>query len=319
MTQSVLDAALCLDAIAGYDGIDDRSLGADIHGSLKSTDFLEQSKTDLAGIKIGVLQEGFDHPLVQPEVRDVVLSAIQMLEGLGATVHQVSVPSHLDGPAVWTIQQRIAGAMNILGQAHGRRGLYLTEFEHSRLPWTRGNFNKLFASTKNTIINGLYLMDHFPGLYGKTMNVSRKISDDYNNALRDFDVLVMPTTPIVAPRHGDPNGTPRQCFEPSIGLTINTAVFNVTGHPALSIPVGLAPARDNPTIQLPVGMQVVGGMWQEKTILRIAHAWESRYDWRLQRWSGFQGDKELDMSQGRHWQKVNGQSTTASNVLAVKS
>ncbi|CAM1506480.1 Fc.00g061210.m01.CDS01 [Cosmosporella sp. VM-42] len=281
LTRSVRDTAVCLDAIAGYDGIDDRSLGAGEYGSYGFADSL-LSNTSLAGVKIGIMKEGFRHTLVDPKVRELVLSATKKFEQLGATATEVSIPLHLEGPAVWTIQQRIAGTQNILGQATGRRGLYLTEFEHARLPWTAESFQKLFPSTKNTIINGLYLRDKFPGLYGKTMNLVRRISDAYEDMFREFDVLLMPTTPFVAPKHGV-RGTPRQCFEPSIGLTINTAVFNVTGHPAMSLPVGFAPAKEDPSVLLPVGMQIVGGLWQEKKILRVGHAWETAFDWKTAR------------------------------------
>jgi amidase len=280
----VTDNAACLDAIAGYDGIDDRALGAGGHGSHGFTESLRASPStsnppSLAGVKIGVLKEGFRSDVTQPEVADAVLNAVRKFEQLGASVHEVSVPAHLEGPAVWTLQQRISGALTILGQAHGRRGLSLTEFEHARLPWTTENFQKLFPSTQNTVINGLYLLEKFPGLYGKTMNIGRQISDAFDKALQEFDVLVMPTTPFVAPRHGH-RGTPRQCFEPTIGLTVNTAVFNVTGHPALSLPVGFAPAREDETVALPVGMQIVGAKWQEKKIYKVAQAWESACNWR---------------------------------------
>jgi amidase len=281
----VLDNAACLDAIAGYDGIDDRAVGAGDHGSygfaesLRSYSAGADSTRPLAGVKVGVLKEGFANDAMQPEVIRAVLDAVRKLEQLGATVQEVSVPAHLEGPAVWTIQQRISGSLTILGQAHGRRGLGLTEFEHARLPWTSENFQKLFPSTQNTVINGLYLTDKFPGLYGKTMNIGRQIRDAFDGALQEFDVLVMPTTPFVAPRHGH-RGTPRQCFEPTIGLTVNTAVFNVTGHPAISLPVGFAPAREDPTVALPVGMQIVSGRWQEKKILQVAHAWETAFDWK---------------------------------------
>ncbi|KAK8048365.1 Amidase [Apiospora phragmitis] len=89
----------------------------------------------------------------------------------------------------------------------------------------------------------------------------------------------MPTTPYVAPKHGS-RESPRSCFEPSIGLTSNTAVFNVTGHPAMSVPVGFAPAKEDPDVLLPVGMQIVGGLWQEKKMLRVGRAWESNFDWK---------------------------------------
>lgn len=285
ITRTVADNAACLDAIAGYDDIDDRALGAGEPGSHGLVEFLTSyspgaNKTrPLAGFKIGVLKEGFYNDFVQPEVKEAVLNAVRKFEQLGASVQEVSVPAHLEGPAVWTVQQRISGALTILGQAHGRRGLGLTEFEHARLPWTSENFQKLFPSTQNTVINGLYLTDKFPGLYSKTMNIGRQIRDAFDRALRECDVLVMPTTPFVAPRHGR-RGTPRQCFEPTIGLTVNTAVFNVTGHPALSLPVGFAPAREDHTVALPVGMQIVSGRWQEKRIFQVAHAWETAFDWR---------------------------------------
>ncbi|KAI1120779.1 amidase signature domain-containing protein [Nemania abortiva] len=288
LTRSVIQAAECLDAIAGYDEIDDRSLGAGQPGSFEFAKSLSAgiaSTPKLDGVRVGVLREGFEQSIVQPEVKEVVRAAVRKMEGLGAIVEEVSIPLHLQGPAIWTIQQRISGAAGILGQAHGRRGLGLTEFEQARLPWSAENFAKLFPSTQNTVINGLYLSEKFPGLYGKAVNIGRQISDAYQSVFKSFDVLVMPTTPYVAPKHGR-RGSPRSCFEPSIGLTTNTAVFNVTGHPALSLPVGFAPAKEDPTVLLPVGMQIVGGLWQEKKVLRVAYTWELNFDWRTIRDDG---------------------------------
>ncbi|KPM42581.1 hypothetical protein AK830_g4008 [Neonectria ditissima] len=323
LTRTVYDASLFLDALAGHDGIDDRSQAAGVHGSYGYAESLGtggDQRPDLAGVKVGILREGFSPEVFDSKVKDVVLSAASLLKQLGATVEEVSVPSHLEGPAIWTIQQRISGSLTILGKAHGRRGVYLTEFERARLPWTTENFQKLFPSTQNTIINGLYLTDKFPGLYGKAVNLGRKISDDYEKAFSEFDVLVMPTTPYVAPQHGS-RGTPRQCFEPSIGLTTNTAVFNVTGHPAMSLPVGFAPAKEDSSVSLPVGMQIVGGLWQEKKILRVAHAWETAFDWKATP-AAVSGGPDEGVSGGlkeNGWSKLSGQGTVELTQLTVKS
>ncbi|RYC54713.1 hypothetical protein CHU98_g11494 [Xylaria longipes] len=287
-------AAECLDAIAGYDGIDDRSLGAGQWGSFGFAKSLSADSTStprLDGIRVGILKEGFEQSIVQPAVRNVVQAAVRKMEKLGAIVEEVSIPLHLQGPAVWTIQQRISGAAGVLGQAHGRRVLGLTEFEQARLPWTAENFSKLFPSTQNTVINGLYLSEKFPGLYGKAVNIGRQIRDAYEHAFKTFDIIVMPTTPYVAPKHGK-RGSPRSCFEPSTGLTTNTAIFNVTGHPAMSLPVGFAPAREDPSVPLPVGMQIVGGLWQEKKVLQAGHAWELNFDWRVLRHDELQNNTE---------------------------
>lgn len=277
--RSVFEAAQCLDAIAGYDAIDDRSLGAAARGSFGYSAALQKGSGRLDGVKIGLLKEGFNHEVVDPRVKDHVLAAARKLESLGAIVEEVSVPLHLEGPSIWTIQQRISGSSGILGRASGRRGLGLTEFEKARLPWTDASFQRLFPSTKNTVINGLYLSEKFPGLYSKTVNIGRQISDAYQRAFESYDAIIMPTTPFVAPRHGTRDSVLRS-FEPTIGLTSNTAVFNVTGHPAMSIPVGFLPAKDDETVELPVGMQIVGGLWQDKKVLDIGHVWETNFDWR---------------------------------------
>jgi amidase len=284
LTRNVLDAATCLDVISGYDGIDDRSLGSGKPGSTSFAASLSQDSKRLEGVRIGMLKEGFEHNAVSSSVKHSVLTAVKRFRDLGATIEEVSLPDHLNGPAIWTIQQRIAGAQTLLGQNTGRRGLYTTEMENTRLPWTDEGFQRAFPSTKNVIINGLYLMSRFPGLYGKAANIGRQLSDKYEALFEQYDVLVMPTTPVVAPKN-EKRGLPLESLKPSMGLTINTAIFNVTGHPAISIPIGTAPAMDNVEVMLPVGMQVVGGLWQEEKILRVTHAWESHFDWKKMHFS----------------------------------
>ncbi|PYI14981.1 amidase signature enzyme [Aspergillus violaceofuscus CBS 115571] len=282
IARSTLDVAFCLDAISGYDGIDDRCLGSPQPGSTTYAAALQTDETGgrLDGVRVGYLKEGFEHATVDPAVQRAVMDAVQKFAELGAVVEEVSVPDHYHGPAIWTIQQRISGSLTLLGQAHGRRGLHLTELERARLPWTPEGFQRAFPSTKNVIINGLYLASQFPDLYGKTVNIGRRLRDRYEEVFGVYDVVVMPTTPIVAPRHGSPRALPVEALRPSMGLTINTAIFDVTGHPAMSIPVGRAAARDNAEVQLPVGMQIVGGLWQEAKVLRVGHAWEQHFDWK---------------------------------------
>ncbi|PYH48757.1 putative amidase [Aspergillus saccharolyticus JOP 1030-1] len=279
IARSTLDVALCLDAICGYDGIDDRCLGSPAHGSTSYAEGLRNGPERLDGLRVGYLKEGFEHAAVDAAVKHVVMDAVGKLAELGAVVEEVSIPDHYHGPAIWTIQQRISGSMTLLGQAHGRRGLHLTEMERERLPWTADGFERAFPSTKNVIINGLYLTTKFPDLYGKTVNIGRRLRDLYEEVFQTYDVVVMPTTPTVAPRHGS-RGLPVETLKPSMGLTINTAIFDVTGHPAMSMPVGFATAKDNAALRLPVGMQIVGGLWQEAKVLRVGHAWEQHYDWK---------------------------------------
>ncbi|KAF2833786.1 amidase signature enzyme [Ophiobolus disseminans] len=279
IARSVTDVALCLDAISGRDDYDDKTLGAPTYGTSQYAHSLQAS---VAGMKIGILIEGFEHRLVNKDVKLSVMRAARSFEHLGATVQEVSLPSHLEGPAIWTIQQRIAGTLGMMGYAHGRRGLFSTAYEAARQPWTNESFQKLFPSTKNTIINGLSLMQNYPGLYAKTMNLAQQLRDSYERLFEEYDLILMPTTPFVAPpgvdwKRGD---SPMSALKPSMGITTNTAIFDVTGHPAMSLPVGFAPSSYDPSVRLPVGMQLVGGLWQEQKILDAAFAWESTNDWK---------------------------------------
>ncbi|KAI7771141.1 hypothetical protein LZL87_013212 [Fusarium oxysporum] len=125
INQTVLNIALAMDAINGYDGIDDRSLNSAPPGSFSFAQRirgLEINNILLAGLKIGIISEGFDHAIVQPEVRTQVFSAAMRFKQLGASVNVVSIPQHLEGPATWMIQQRLVGMYNLTRRQHGRQG-----------------------------------------------------------------------------------------------------------------------------------------------------------------------------------------------------
>ncbi|KAG8630840.1 hypothetical protein KVT40_002459 [Elsinoe batatas] len=284
ITRTVKEAVACLDAIAGQDPYDDRTLGAPAMGTTTFSKSLASRSNHANGLRIALVEEGFNHPLVDASVREMVLAAAHRFTSLGATVTPVSLPSHLLGPSLWTIQQRVAGTQSILGQQHGRRGLFPTDFETVRGPWTDESFTRLFPSTKNVVINGLSLMKRYPGVYAKALNLAQQVKDEYEALLKDYDVVIMPTVPVPAPRNLDYHKGvgPMEALRPSMGLTINTAIFNLTGQPALSLPVGFVDVDVNGAerARLPVGMQIVGPLWGEQKILDAAFAWEQANDWR---------------------------------------
>ncbi|KAL0256147.1 hypothetical protein SLS55_008539 [Diplodia seriata] len=283
LARTVMDVALCLDAISGYDGIDDRSLGAPRHGSTAfASDLAAQDRDDaknLSGFRVGIVKEALEQAIVEPRMRKAVLDAAHKFSALGATVEDVSIPDHLLGTAIWTIEQRVSGCLSMMGKATGRRGLGLTKLEEARLPWTQEKFDKLFPTTKNVFLNGIYLMDKFPTLYAKAQNLSRRLRDEYENALKKYDVLILPTTSFVATKHGQWT-TPIETISPTIGLTSNTTMFDATGQPAMSIPIGWLPAKEDPDVMLPAAMQIVGGLWEDGKVLRAGHAWQKAYDWK---------------------------------------
>jgi amidase len=280
LSRSVMDTALCLDAISGYDGIDDRGLGAPKHNTTTfAADLRQLSATDLTGFKIGILREAFEQAANEPAMKEIVLAAAMKFKTLGATVEEVSVPDHNIGTAIWTIQQRISGCLTLMGKSHGRQGHGMTQLEAARLPWTQKMFDRCFPTTQNVLVNGLYLMEKFPSIYAKAINLSRRLRDAYEMAFKSYDVIVLPTTPYVAPAHGA-RSNPIATIQPTVGLTCNTAMFDVTGQPAMTIPIGWLPAKEKEDVFLPVGLQIVGALWADGKVLRAGHAWEQSFDWK---------------------------------------
>lgn len=138
---------------------------------------------------------------------------------------------------------------------------------------------------------------NYPTAYGRAMNIARQLSDDFDKQLADFDAIIMPTVPQPARRHIRPDSTPLEWAKharefgveiqlTSAGITAYTGATNLTGHPALSIPIGKVPCMEEDIqsasdreIRLPVGMMLVGKLWDEATLLKIGDALESSGDW----------------------------------------
>lgn len=133
--KDVLDTATLLEVIAGYDGIDDRSLGAQKHGSItysanlknwySSALSLNGPEGVLKGMKVGILKESLESPNLQKQMKDFIYESACKLKELGAEVEVVSCPQHITGRDIWMGIRRLGGALNMLGHANGRRGFAL--------------------------------------------------------------------------------------------------------------------------------------------------------------------------------------------------
>lgn len=279
MTKTVALNAKALQAIAGRDDIDDRQYAAPLPEHLpKYSASLERG---VQGLKIGILQEGFEFAVIDLRVRQKVLEAADRFKALGAEVVSVSIPLHTQaGHIVNCALRPTASQQGYLGKACGRRGLYMTGLAEKMNPLTQEKFDKMFSTSKFSLMSGLYVWSHHPTLYGKAMNLYRRLKDEYDAALKQVDVLITPTTPYVANRHAAPDAGPAEQMGKSRGVAVNTVCFNASGHPAMSLPIGFLAAEDDESIELPVGMQIVGGMFQEEMIYRVGAAWERAYDWK---------------------------------------
>ncbi|KAF7306336.1 Amidase signature enzyme [Mycena indigotica] len=295
MTTNVLDNARLLSAIAGKDGLDDRQMGAPEFGLDYYTPLLAYAndpKAAVKGMRIGVLVESLEVPGLDPRVREKVRVAAELFRSLGAEVVDVSIPMHTLGPALWTIANRQGISEQALrGQNPVRLGVHDVKLTQKLAHWNTEMFEK--AQLHNpaitvSLLGGQFVKYAYPGAADKAINLSRKLRDTYEAVIKDhhLDVILLPCTPTIANYTFDLSDSVGDKMGKAVGITLNTCPLNVSGHPAISIPIGtlpvIEPGREVDTgIRLPVGMQIMAGFWQENRIYRTALAFEKSFDWRI--------------------------------------
>jgi amidase len=269
MTADVAANALLLEVIAGPDGLDPRQAGVRIQ---RYTDALG---CGVDGLHVGVLAEGFSHPATEPDVAQKVREAAAVFAGLGAQVDEVSIPWHERAGAVWA-PIGVGGILHTMmegdGFGSGRSDLYVSSLMEFHRGW-RDRADELPPTVKRFLLLSTFIDEHYgTRYYGKATNLGRIVRAAYDHALSTYDVLLLPTTPMKAtplPLPDDLAAVLRRADEP----TVNTMPFDLTHHPALSVPCGMSDG-------LPVGMMLVGRHWDESTLYRAAHAFEQAGAWR---------------------------------------
>jgi len=268
IARTVRDAALMLGVLAGPDGLDPRQ-----RVTPPALDFTSGLDAGATGMRVGVVAEGFGFPgLSQAAVDETARAAIDTLAGVGAIVSQVSVPWHRDAMHVWNvIATDGVVAQMIDGNGFGMNwpGRYDPDLIAHYAQGRREHADDLPETVKATILVGRYAIDSYHGrYYAMARQEALALTAAYDAVLDGLDVLVMPTLPIVATVI-PPAGVPREeSIARSTEMIVNTAPFDVSGHPATSVPAGLANG-------LPAGLMIVGRHFDDATCLRAAQAFET--------------------------------------------
>ena len=270
MTASVADNALLLEVLAGDDGYDPRIKAP------KVQDYTKALGVGVKGLKIAIVKEGFEQAGGEAEVNESVKEAAKRLRSLGAKVDDVSIPMHLVAPAIWMpIGTEGMTQTMMYGDGYGlsRSDLYSTSLMGFHRGW-RGQADSLSETTKMMLMFGTYINNNFgPRYYGKAVNISRRLTAAYDKVLETYDLLLMPTTPMKATPLPAPNASREDYVARAFEMLSNTAPFDITHHPAMSLPCGMVDG-------LPVGLMLVGRHFDETTIYRAAHAFEQAGDWK---------------------------------------
>ena len=248
LTRTVMDAAIMLQAIAGHDPQDTVSQDVPVG------DYTSNLNGDIQGLKLGV-PTNFFSDLTHPEVKAAFTSAIDVLEGLGANIEEVTLP---DFTEAWSTAQII-----IDGEANVWHEPYLTNQAEDYGPQVR----KFLERGKSTLATE----------YIKAQHAKARFRRDMLAVFNAFDALLTPGVLIPAPsleaRSVEIEGREVKLLPAMVSAT---SPFNLTGQPALTIPCGFSSSG------LPLALQIIGMPFEEVTILRIGHAFESNTSWHMQ-------------------------------------
>ena len=271
MARNVEDVAAALQAVAGYDPYDprqDRSVPPQI-------DALGPLAQGVRGLRIGLLEEGFAN--AEPDVRDVVLAAVDVLTAAGADATWVSVPEHLGAREAARDGLDPEGARAIFDIGFFgafAKTYYPATFIAATYHLFHQHADDIRATDKLNLILSEFSRRRFHGtVYAKAQNVRGYYKKAFDRALAQVDVIAMPTVHQVAPKYEERHVA--QMAEPAFDLSRtawNTKPYNYTGHPALSVPCGKSG-------RLPIGMQLVGAHYADPLLLRTAYAFQHSTDW----------------------------------------
>lgn len=272
MAKNAKDAAILLQAMAGYDNKDSTSVDCPV------PDYCATLDQPLTGLKIGLPKEFFSNG-VNAGVTDAIEAAIDQYKKLGAKIIDISMPTlNLAIPAYYVIAPAECSAN--LSRFDGVRFGYRCE-NPSNLNdlYTRSRGEGFGKEVKRRILMGTYALSagYYDAYYLKAQKIRRMISDDFKNALTDVDVIMGPVTPTTAFDIGEKLGDPIAMYL----ADIFTIAVNLAGLPAMSIPCGFS---DNK----PVGLQIISNYFTENKLLNIAHQYQQNTDWHHRQPKGFE-------------------------------
>lgn len=259
LAQSVKDTAVVFDTISGVDSNDQTSVDFDFGSITEALD-----KTDVKGLKIGVAREYFEG--INDEMKDAIFGAIKLFEDNGAEIIDISLSVLKQALPVYYIIA-CAEASSNLGRYDGIRYGYRTEsFNDVEEMILKTRTEGFGDEVKRRIMLGTYVLSsgYYDAYYKKACLLRQNLIADFDEIFNTCDVLIAPTAPNTAFPLNFSGASPVDMYLSDIA----TVPINITGVPAISVPI------KNDSNGLPIGMQIIGKKFAEKTIMQAAYFYE---------------------------------------------
>lgn len=259
ITKDVSDCAAFLEAIASYDRKDSTSIDRD------DCDFTSALQDDVEGLRIGIpkdyMGEGLDR-----EVNDAVMRAAKVLEQKGAVVEAFDLGLVKYAiPAYYTIAS--AEASSNLERFDGvKYGYRAEDYDGLHNMYKKTRSEGFGAEVKRRIMLGSFVLSsgYYDAYYLKALRTKALIKREFDRAFEQYDIILGPAAPTTAPELGKSLSDPMKMY---LG-DIYTISVNLAGLPGMTVPVG----KDGNG--LPIGMQLIGNAFEEKTLIRAAYTYE---------------------------------------------
>ena len=253
------DCAAVLEAIASHDPKDSTSMKRD------SYDFLSALDEGVRGLRIGIPRDYFGDGLDE-EVKSHILEAAKVLESKGAVLEEFDLSLvEYAIPAYYVIAS--AEASSNLARFDGVKYGYRTpEYEGLHNMYKKSRSEGFGAEVKRRIMLGSFVLSsgYYDAYYLKALKTKALIRQAFDRAFEKYDVILGPAAPATAPKLGESLSDPLKMY---LG-DIYTVSVNLAGLPGITVPCGTDGKG------LPIGMQLIGDCFQERKILRAAHAYE---------------------------------------------
>ncbi len=260
LTKNVEDAAFLLQAIAGYDPADSTSANVAI------PDYRAALTGDVQGLRIAVPKEYLGQG-IDVRVRERVMEALRVLEGMGATWEEVSLPHSEYAVATYYLLASSEASSNLARFDGVRYGVRTKNAANLLELYHKSRSEGFGPEVKRRIMLGTYALSsgYYDAYYLKAQQVRTLIKQDFDRVFEQFDVIIGPTAPTTAFKIGEQVNDPLKMYLNDIC----TIPVNLAGVPAISVPCGFVDG-------LPVGLQIIGNVFAESTVLRVAHAYEQQ-------------------------------------------
>jgi len=263
LTKDVTDCAIVLNCITGHDPMDSTS------ANVEYPDYTKALVNDVKGLRIGIPKEYMGEG-INPEVRDAVLNAVEVLKKLGAQCEEFSLPlTEYAIPAYYLISS--AEASSNLARYDGIKYGYRAEKYTDLLDLYKQTRSEGFGTeVKRRIMLGTYALSsgYYDAYYKKALQVRTLIKKGFDEAFEKYDIILGPTAPTTAYKLGEKVNNPLEMY---LG-DIYTVSVNIAGLPGLVVPCGFDSKG------LPIGLQLIGKPFDESTLIQVGYTFEQNTD-----------------------------------------